>query len=141
MPRYIQHPSLATHWVEGALEPVPAAAGPTETVWFALPPDSDTEETWEGLLARPESDDELTIVAVPIYLYDVNFGDRVKVVRSAEGPYVAVGIAQRSGSSTFRALLTSELPNAWHVLSSELAEQGCPGRRHVPKPHSVLLPC
>lgn len=125
MPQYIQHPSFVTQWRDGTLQPLPEAVASTETVWFALPPGPDTEETWEGLLARREENGELTILAIPMYLYDLNFGDRVTAIESAEGPYVATGIAHDAGAYTFRVFITSEAPDAWHVLSAELAESGC----------------
>lgn len=41
---------------------------------------------WEGLRGRVEADGTPTVLAVPAYLYDINFGDRVTVMRSDETP-------------------------------------------------------
>lgn len=43
-----------------------------------LPPEPDTEQMWEGLRGRVETDGPATVLATPAHLYDVNFGDRVK---------------------------------------------------------------
>ena len=46
----------------------------------------------EGLrAAHREGDDRAQIRAVPLFAHDVNFGDEVSVVPSAEGPLVATG--------------------------------------------------
>jgi hypothetical protein len=104
MDEYRLHPSLVTQWQAGGLEPCPEAAAATETVWFPLPEGSDGVRYWEGLNGRLESDGDVTVLGVPAYIYDLNQGDRVTVVRSAEGPFVATGIAQDAGNDTFRFL-------------------------------------
>jgi hypothetical protein len=80
---------------------------------------------WEGLRGRLESDGTAAVLAVPAYLYDVNFGDRVNVMRSAENALVATGVERDALNFTFRVLLKSDDLNAWQPLVSELAEQGC----------------
>ena len=72
-----------------------------------------------------ERDGTATVLAIPAYLYDVNFGDRVNVMPSAENALVATGIDRDALNSTFRVLLKSDDPNAWQPLASELAERGC----------------
>lgn len=63
---------------------------------------------------------------MPAYLYDLNLGDRVTVVRSAEGPFVATGIAHDAGNDTFRFyLLRADDEPAWYPLAREFAIMGC----------------
>lgn len=125
MTDYRQHPSVVAHWHDGSLQPLPEAQEARETIWFALPPEPDTEQMWEGLRGRMEMDGTATVLAVPAYLYDVNFGDRVNVMRSAENALVATGMDRGALNFTFRVLLKSEDPNAWQPLASDLAERGC----------------
>ena len=125
MTDYRQHPSVVAHWHDDSLQPLPEAQEAEETVWFAVPPEPDTEQMWEGLRGRLEKDGTATVLAVPAYLYDVNFGDRVNVMRSAENVLVATGVERDALNFTFRVLLKSDDPNAWQPLASELAEQGC----------------
>lgn len=61
----------------------------------------------------------------PRHLYDVNFGDRVSVMRSAENALVATGVENDAINFTFRVQLTADDPNAWRPLAEELAEKGC----------------
>ncbi|MFF5791271.1 DUF4265 domain-containing protein [Paeniglutamicibacter sp. NPDC012692] len=126
MDEYRLHPSLVTHWHDGDLEPLPDSAAANETVWFALPVDEDGVQYWEGLNGKVESDGSITVLGVPAYAYDLRFGDRVTVVRSAEGPFVATGMAQRSGNYTFRFLLADASDETgWYPLAQEFATLGC----------------
>lgn len=126
MDEYRLHPSLVTRWRDGQLEPWPEAAGATETVWFALPEEPDGARYWEGLNGRPETDGTVTVLGVPAYAYDLNLGDRVTVVRSAEGPLVATGIAHDAGNNTFRYYLSeTDDGEAWYPLALEFAFLGC----------------
>ncbi len=62
---------------------------------------------------------------VPASAYDLNLGDRVTVFRSAEGPFVATGIAHDAGNNTFRYyLLDQDDGTAWHLLAQEFASSG-----------------
>lgn len=126
MHEYRLHPSLVTHWRAGVLELWPEAAAATETVWFPLPEGPDGVRYWEGLNGRPENDGTVTILGVPAYAFDLNLGDRVTVVRSAEGPFVATGIAHDAGNITFRYyFLDSEDGTAWYPMAQEFAAMGC----------------
>lgn len=126
MDEYRRHPSLVTYWRDGALEPWPEAAAATETVWFPLPEEPDSVRYWEGLNGRPENDGTFTVLGVPAYAYDLNLGDRVTVVRSAEGPLVATGIAHDAGNYTFRYyLLDPDDLTVWSSLAQEFASLGC----------------
>lgn len=125
MTDYRQHPSVVAYWHDGSLQPLPEAVKAGETIWFALPPEPDTEQMWEGLRGRFETDGTATVLAVPAYLYDINFGDRVNVVRSEENALVATGIDHDARNFTFRVLLQSEDSDAWQPLATELAKLGC----------------
>jgi hypothetical protein len=126
MDEYRLHPSPVTHWRAGVLEPWPEAAAATETVWLPLPEEPDSVRYWEGLNGRPEIDGTVTVLGVPAYAYDLNLGDRVTVVRSAEGPFVATGIAHDAGNYTFRYhLLDNDDETAWYPLAQEFASMGC----------------
>ena len=107
MTDYRQRPSGVAHWRDGSLQPLPEAQQAGETIWFAVPPEPDTEQMWEGLRGRLEKDGTATVLGVPAYLYDVNFGDRVNVMRSAENALVATGVerdATRSARASSRRL-------------------------------------
>lgn len=92
----------------GVLEPWPDAEAASETVWFPLPVGSDNVRYWEGLNGRTEIAGTVTVLGVPAYPYDLNLGDRVTVVRCAEGPFVATGIAHDAGNNTFRYWLVDQ---------------------------------
>ena len=126
MDKYRLHPSLVTYWHDGVLEPLPDSAAANETVWFALPVDEDGIRYWEGLNGKVESNGSITVLGVPAYAYDLRFGDRVTVVRSAEGPFVATGMAQRSGNHTFRFFLSDASDETgWYPLAQEFGTLGC----------------
>jgi len=101
---YKQHPSPTGHLIAGQLVPVPESVAATETVWFALPGEDAETQIWEGLAAETtETKDRVKLRAVPLFAYDVNYGDEISVVASAEGPLVATGITKDAGNYTFRA--------------------------------------
>lgn len=140
MDEYRLHPALVTHWRAGVLEPWPEAAAASETVWFPLPEGPDGVRYWEGLNGRLESDGSVSVLGVPAYAYDLNLGDRVTVVRSAEGPFVATGIAHAAGNNTFRFyLLDPDDETAWYPLAQEFASMGC--LIDVLTPHLTALSC
>lgn len=116
---------MATYWRDGALEPWPDSAAANETVWFALPEDGGIQY-WEGLNGKIETDGSATVLGVPAYAYDLRFGDRVTVARSAEGPFVATGMARRSGNRTLRFFLADgNDETGWYPLAREFAAMGC----------------
>ncbi|ASN19879.1 DUF4265 domain-containing protein [Arthrobacter sp. YN] len=125
MTDYRQHPSVVAHWHDGAFQPLPEALDAPDTIWFALPPEPDTEQMWEGLRGRVEADGTATVLAVPAFLYDINFGDRVNVMRSAEDAVVATGLDHDASNFTFRIMLKTDDPDAWQPLATELAQLGC----------------
>jgi hypothetical protein len=126
--RYVEHPSKAARWQDDGFEVLPSAAEATETVWVPLAPDADGESVWEGLLAVPTTPGRAVISAVPVFAYDLNLGDEVEVVTSAEGRLVLVRPVWDAGRFTFRVLF----PDAddpgdrqWLALQQELEPYGC----------------
>jgi hypothetical protein len=43
-----------------------------------------------------------------MFAYDVNYGDEISVVTSAEGPIVATGVTKNSGNYTFRVWMRQD---------------------------------
>ncbi|MCW2742235.1 MAG: hypothetical protein JWR45_2657 [Blastococcus sp.] len=129
MPRYLEHPSKAARWRNGSLEVHPDAAAATQTVWVAVDPAEDGDVVWEGLLARSPAEGRAVIAAVPVFAYDLNLGDQVEVVTSAEGPLVAVRPLQDAGRYTFRVWFPDwpdlEQDERWKGLQVELEPFGC----------------
>jgi len=101
---YRQHPAPTGQFVDGSLRPVPAATSADALVWFPLA-EENGERVWEGLAAASEGDGWFVVRAVPLFAYDLNFGDRVTAVASADGALVATGIVEDGGNFTFRVAL------------------------------------
>jgi Domain of unknown function (DUF4265) len=113
--QYKQHPSPTGHLIGGQLVPVPEAVAATETVWLVLTDEPRfrlrlrKDTIWEGLAAEAtEAKDRVVVRAVPLFAYDVNYGDELSVVTSAEGSLVATGISKDAGNHTFRAWLRED---------------------------------
>ena len=102
--RYLEHPSPTGHWVRDELVPHPQAIEADTTIWFALPTDDD-QRLWEGLAALSQKDGSFVLRAVPLFAYDLNYGDRVSAVPSAEGPLVATQVLEDGRCFTFRVAL------------------------------------
>lgn len=110
----------------------PEASAAEQTVWFAVDPgDSEDHEdaVWEGLLTQRSAPDRAVVAAVPVFAYDVNLGDEVEVVASAEGPLVATRVVRDAGRFTFRVLFpVLEQPEGderWRELQLDLEPYGC----------------
>jgi hypothetical protein len=129
MPRFLEHPSKAARWRDGEFEVYPDAETATQTVWVAVDPAEDGEVAWEGLLAQPSGEGRAVVAAVPVFAYDLNLGDEVEVVTSAEGPLVAVRPLADAGRFTFRVWFAEwpdlELDERWKDLQVELERFGC----------------
>lgn len=102
---YREHPSLTARFLDGTIEPDPAASNADTTVWLALPPEAAGTQVWEGLRAGTLDATTVRLAAVPLFAYNVHFGDEMSVINSAEGPLVATGIVRRGRFRTFRAWL------------------------------------
>jgi hypothetical protein len=128
MPRYLEHPSKVGRWRDGAFEMLPESAAATETVWVAIEPDENGDAAWEGLLASTPEPGRAVVAAVPVFAYDLNLGDEVEVVASAEGPLVAVRPLRDAGRYTFRVLfhdVHDPADRRWPALQQDLEPFGC----------------
>lgn len=128
----MEHPSRVARWRSGAFELLPEASTADQTVWFAVHPGSpeDHEDAvWEGLLTQSSGSERAVVAAVPAFAYDVNLGDEVEVVASAEGPLVATRVVRDAGQFTFRVLFPPIEPDAdderWRDLQMDLEPYGC----------------
>lgn len=121
---YREHPSKAVRLVAGALVGYPRAVEQDCTLWVALP---DRTDEWEGVLGRWISEDEAEVVGIPVFAYDLDLGDVVRVVRSAEGAPVVSALVTKSGSYTFRAWFEreSEAGEHWTKVMQDLEPFGC----------------
>jgi hypothetical protein len=129
MPRMLEHPEKVARWRNGDVEVHPDAAAASETVWVAVDPAESGEVVWEGLAARPSGEGRAVVAAVPVFAYDLNLGDEIEVVVSAEGPWVAVRPLQDAGRHTFRVWF-ADWPDLgqdqrWKDLQVELERFGC----------------
>ncbi|MFK0009700.1 DUF4265 domain-containing protein [Paenarthrobacter sp. NPDC090520] len=88
------------------------------------------EQMWERRRGRLEEDGTATVLTISAYLYDVNFGDRVNVMRSAEKALVVTGVERDARNFTFRVVLKSHDPKAWQPLAYELGAR-MPPRFHL----------
>jgi hypothetical protein len=128
MAKHREHPHKASSWRDGKLVVHPDAAAEDCTVWFASAPDEGGEIEWEGLLARRLAEDRARICAVPIWAYDVNLGDEVKVIESGDGAPVAENVVLDAGNFTFRVVFepaTSDDDTRWHDLMIGLEQYDC----------------
>src|SRR4051794_5152595 len=119
---YEEHPAKVTRLHGGELTIHPDAAISDCTVWFAYEP-----ECWEGLLAVRASTDTARICGVPLWVYDLNLGDVVQVVASAEGALVAEQRVRESTNFTFRIVFDDAGPDdgRWRQLMDDFAPYGC----------------
>lgn len=104
MKKYEEHPSKAASWRNGQFVMLPDAETADSTVWFGIKEPGKDGVLWEGLLARQVGSDRGRVCGVPFWLYDVNLGDEVSLVTSAEGAPVADGIVSDAGNFTFRVI-------------------------------------
>jgi hypothetical protein len=132
MARYLEHPSRASRWTGGVFEVLPEAGDEDATVWFSSTDhsgDGESGAVWEGLLARRISEDRAEIAAVPVFVYDLNLGDEVAIVVSAEGALVGSGLVTDAGRFTYRVLFPATGPrqpdHRWRELHLALAQFGC----------------
>ena len=125
--QYKEHPSPTGRFVDGQLVPVPGSVSADATVWLALPAESAGVQVWEGLAAhRGTGDNGVEVRAVPLFAYDVNYGDELSVVASAEGSLVATGVTRDSGNYTFRIWLpASATAGAVQEVVREFGPVGC----------------
>jgi hypothetical protein len=125
MDEYRQHPSKVARWGGDSL--VPLAEGPAElaTVWAPLPLENE-QQFWEGMNARLIADGIVELRAVPAYAYDLNFGDHLSTMKSAEGALVCTGIIHPSEEWTYRVWLSEDPSTGWRQIAEDYAKAGCP---------------
>lgn len=127
MSRYEEHSSKASSWREGQFVVLPDAEEADVTVWFGDSADASGATLWEGLLAKREGRDRARVCAVPFWVYDVNLGDEVTVIESAEGAPVANGIVNEAGAFAFRVIFVGAQADdeRWRQLMVELEPCQC----------------
>jgi hypothetical protein len=124
---YEEHPSRVAAWRDGELIALPDAEADDCTVWFGAEEHSGGQVRWEGLLARRVAEDRARICAVAFWLYDLNLGDEVSLVESAEGALVADGVVRDAGTTRFRVIFegAADDDERWRDLMVELEPYGC----------------
>jgi hypothetical protein len=124
---YDEHPSKASAWREGRFVVLPDAEREDCTVWVGVEADSAQSVKWEGLLARRLSGKRARICAVPFWVYDVNLGDEVALMDSAEGASVVTGVVVDGGNHTFRVRFEHAADDdvRWRELMVELEPFDC----------------
>ncbi|BBH17725.1 hypothetical protein Back2_20120 [Nocardioides baekrokdamisoli] len=124
--QFREHPSKTSRLVNGTLIPLTSALEANETVWFVLPTADGDEQVWEGLLAyRPSDIDRAEVRAIPLFAYDLNYGDEVAVISSDEGALVATDVVTDNGRYTFRVWLEDGDASVMRELVREFGEMGC----------------
>jgi hypothetical protein len=124
---YDEHPSKASAWRDGRFVVLPDAELEDCTVWVGAEADSTGSVKWEGLLARRLSAERARICAVPFWVYDLNLGDEVAVMDSAEGAPVVTGVVVDGGNYTFRVRFEHAADDdaRWRALMVELEPFDC----------------
>jgi hypothetical protein len=122
---YCRHPSPTGHLVGDDLVPLPEAVSADYVVWFVLSADEGADHVWEGIAAEGTSQGTMRLCAVPLFAYDLHYGDEVTVVQSAEGPMVATSKVKDSGNHTFRVWLPEVGGPTLTEVITEFGRLGC----------------
>src|SRR5207237_263921 len=119
-----EHPSKAVRLVGGELVGYPASAEEDCTLWLAL---ADGPDEWEGILGKRYPEDKAEVVGIPVFAYDVNLGDVVRTVMSANGAAVFSEVVVDGGNYTFRVFFEGDSAPAehWKPLMRDLEKFGC----------------
>ncbi|HTN25602.1 MAG TPA: DUF4265 domain-containing protein [Solirubrobacteraceae bacterium] len=127
MIEYDEHPSKAAAWRKGRFVVLPDAELEDCTVWVAAEVNSSTSISWEGLLARRLGDGRARMCAVPFWVYDLNLGDEVAVMDSAEGAAVVTAVVVDGGNYTFRVRFEDAADDdvRWRDLMVDLEPFDC----------------
>jgi hypothetical protein len=124
MDRYLRHPSFAARWSGTDLAPVQSSVSADAEIWAGWTENG--EAIWEAFNATMIDEDAAIIRAVPAYAYGLNFGDKVSVIASAEGPLVINDISARGDQTTFRIWLGADPdPSLWRRVAESYAQSGC----------------
>ena len=86
-----------------------------------------------GCAPSPTVLDAPLIAAIPVYVYDVNLGDEVEIVETAEELLVATRVTSDAGRFTFRVWFPDVFPGIdgaapderWKALQVDLEPYGC----------------
>ena len=124
---YEEHSSKASAWREGRFIVLPDAEREDCTVWVGAGADWSRSVRWEGLLAVRLSCNRARVCAVPFWVYDVNLGDEVALMESAEGAPVVTGVVVDGGNYTFRVRFAGAADDdvRWRELMVELEPFDC----------------
>lgn len=127
MADYIEHPSKASRFQQGAYVVHPEAEVEDSTVWLPLGMEADGVQRWEGLLGIRLAPDTVRVCAVPVFAYDINLGDEVHVMASGEGALVATRKSRDAGNYTFRVYFENgrENDSLWRRLQCDLEPMDC----------------
>ncbi|BBH17737.1 hypothetical protein Back2_20240 [Nocardioides baekrokdamisoli] len=63
--------------------------------------------------------------AIPLFAYDLNYGDEVAVMSSDEGALVATSVVADKGRYTFRVWREDGDAEVMHAVISDFGEMGC----------------
>jgi hypothetical protein len=113
------------HLVDDNLVPLPHAVLADTSVWLALPAEEGADQIWEGLAAEWTTQHSVRLRAVPLFAYDLNYGDEVVALASAEGPLVATARVKDSGNHTFRIWFADPTGATLPEVITEFGRLGC----------------
>jgi hypothetical protein len=124
---YEEHPSKASAWRDGRFVVLPEAEQAGSTVWAAVETESPDSVRWEGLLARRLPGERASVCSIPFWLYDLNLGDEVALMMSAEDEPVVTEVVADSGNHTFRVRFVdaSSDDERWRELMVDLEPFEC----------------
>lgn len=123
MDDYRLHPAKVVEWASGTLRPLEMDPASEVTVWVALPPE-DGNQVWEGMNAVTVDAKTVELRSVPAFAYNLDFGDHLSVIASAEGPLVCTRIVHKSDQWTFRVWLADPDKERWQHIANSYAQMG-----------------
>ncbi|GEM_PF-6640945 len=126
-PQYLEHPSKASRYQARTFIVHPEARVEDCTVWAPLDKAPDGVERWEGLVGIRLALDKVRVCAVPVFADDLNLGDEVKVVGSAQGALVVTRVSDDAGNYTFRVYFEDgeRDDTLWREILRELEPMEC----------------
>lgn len=129
MRTFWEHPSKPARYANGETVLYPRVELANATVWFAFDKSDQGDPLWEGLLAIRHGSDRAELVGVPLWTYNVNLGDVVELIESAEGAPVATRTLVPSTNVTFRVvypdLKRGDQDDRWRQLMIDLERCDC----------------
>jgi hypothetical protein len=119
-------PSKVTAWRDGRLVVHPDAERADCTVWLSVADGSGPELGWEGMLARRVGTDRARVCAMPFWIYDLNLGDEVALIESAETALVVTAVVRDARNYGFRVIPAEDAKEHWwRELMIELERFEC----------------